>query len=910
MSKSETKKPNVKIKNRLNKELSMVQLLYLVNKYNLEYKADIKGGIYEYKLASLLSEHIGFDDIDDVISDVSSINEELIDLEIDLRLHSKSDLKHILRDVDAKIYSSFDLLVKEVFLFVSLDQIKKELEDIDSKVTEKDNTEGRKEARSADLKKDITDGKKEVGSVDVKKDNADGRKEAGSVDVKKDSPKKNKPKSLSDEEIYDEISIYLKSPSKTENDKKDKQSKDLVSSKESEEKDIKKAPNKNKIEDVVSLINPNRVFDNFQFNQENIASKLAEYNLNFLCDMLLNNKVSIESAGLNEEDLKQMKNYSYKLDDLSEEEFKKQISDGKEKIIDIIVKNIPIDDLNKQYFNPIAYEYFPYGESFKEARSYQIETISQIYNAIEEGYKYIFLEACSGFGKSLIANTISRIYSKGKSYILTPTNQLLTPYEETFNKYKLKKVKARNFSKCKYTRNRKPCSYALCREFNCRYFKNLNLNEELSERTTCNYLYQLYEGLNSNTIVCTYDYFFTEAFRQKNFLTKRKLIICDEGHNIDNLASSGSSLMLYSNSLIDLGFDVEEEYDDLLETEDYYYFLLKVQHRLKEKLEDEIDQFSNSTLMSKDLFKVNNFLNYFEEGDNNIAFDHVEMANGNNRWIFRPIKTSKFISDVLFDYCDVCIFMSSSIFDYESFANDLGIDESEIFKLEVEPIFDLSKNPVKVYKKFNMEYDNLKEIKYNTLPIIDEILYNHRFEKGIIHAFSDECKEFLYENLKDQRRLITHTMENREEKLEEFKNSSRPLVFVSSSMDEGVDLPGDQCRFQIIFKLPFPNSQDYRIGMREATYEDGEEWYRYKMLTRLIQAYGRGIRYEGDYCQTYLLDNRIWDELIKDYNGDRIIPQYFLDVLEEYDRFEDATIPDTDEDGGEDSLAGYLEDYI
>ena len=254
--------------------------------------------------------------------------------------------------------------------------------------------------------------------------------------------------------------------------------------------------------------------------------------------------------------------------------------------------------------------------------------------------------------------------------------------------------------------------------------------------------------------------------------------------------------------------------------------------------------------------------------------------------------------------------MSSSIFDYESFANDLGIDESEIFKLEVEPIFDLSKNPVKVYKKFNMEYDNLKEIKYNTLPIIDEILYNHRFEKGIIHAFSDECKEFLYENLKDQRRLITHTMENREEKLEEFKNSSRPLVFVSSSMDEGVDLPGDQCRFQIIFKLPFPNSQDYRIGMREATYEDGEEWYRYKMLTRLIQAYGRGIRYEGDYCQTYLLDNRIWDELIKDYNGDRIIPQYFLDVLEEYDRFEDATIPDTDEDGGEDSLAGYLEDYI
>ena len=129
-------------------------------------------------------------------------------------------------------------------------------------------------------------------------------------------------------------------------------------------------------------------------------------------------------------------------------------------------------------------------------------------------------------------------------------------------------------------------------------------------------------------------------------------------------------------------------------------------------------------------------------------------------------------------------------------------------------------------------------------------------------------------------------------------------------MDEGVDLPGDLCRFQILYKLPYPSTEDERVQVRERTYEDGTDWYVYKMLTRLIQAYGRGIRFEGDYCQTYLLDNRIWDVVDEDYDGSRIIPHYFLDVLEEYDRFEEIeNIPEEDEED-EDELDKYLSQYL
>ena len=129
-------------------------------------------------------------------------------------------------------------------------------------------------------------------------------------------------------------------------------------------------------------------------------------------------------------------------------------------------------------------------------------------------------------------------------------------------------------------------------------------------------------------------------------------------------------------------------------------------------------------------------------------------------------------------------------------------------------------------------------------------------------------------------------------------------------MDEGVDLPGELCRFQILYKLPYPSTEDERVQLRERTYEDGNEWYVYKMLTRLIQAYGRGIRFEGDYCKTYLLDNRIWEIIDEDYDGNRIIPKYFLDVLEEYDRYEEIENISDEEEEEEEDLESYLEQYL
>ena len=59
-------------------------------------------------------------------------------------------------------------------------------------------------------------------------------------------------------------------------------------------------------------------------------------------------------------------------------------------------------------------------------------------------------------------------------------------------------------------------------------------------------------------------------------------------------------------------------------------------------------------------------------------------------------------------------------------------------------------------------------------------------------------------HFKNGARLVQHDAAHRVSELERFKATSFPLVMVSPSMDRGVDLPGDLCRFIVVMKMPYP----------------------------------------------------------------------------------------------------------
>ena len=217
--------------------------------------------------------------------------------------------------------------------------------------------------------------------------------------------------------------------------------------------------------------------------------------------------------------------------------------------------------------------------------------------------------------------------------------------------------------------------------------------------------------------------------------------------------------------------------------------------------------------------------------------------------------------------------MSATILDYKNYAKWLGINEDEIYAIRRESPFDTHRNPIKTYENISLNYDNREKNAPKTIPIIEDILKKHENEKGIIHTVNNYFRDYLSDNL-DSDRIISHNSYNRERKLKEFEESDEPLVFISPSMDEGVDLPGDKCRFQVIYKIPYPYLEK-QVRIRK---EIDLGWYHYNTIVRLLQTYGRGMRYQDDYCQTYFIDDTsnlfYWDNML--YN---LIPDFFKNAV-------------------------------
>lgn len=67
---------------------------------------------------------------------------------------------------------------------------------------------------------------------------------------------------------------------------------------------------------------------------------------------------------------------------------------------------------------------------FKEIRSKQREALQQICDAFNQGYKFIVLEAPTGFGKSPVAVAVAK--TLGSSYLCSVTKELQDQYSRDF----------------------------------------------------------------------------------------------------------------------------------------------------------------------------------------------------------------------------------------------------------------------------------------------------------------------------------------------------------------------------------------------------------------------------------------------------------------------------------------------
>lgn len=198
------------------------------------------------------------------------------------------------------------------------------------------------------------------------------------------------------------------------------------------------------------------------------------------------------------------------------------------------------------------------------------------------------------------------------------------------------------------------------------------------------------------------------------------------------------------------------------------------------------------------------------------------------------------------------VMTSATIGDMDSFATNLGIDGYEHDNLS--SLFNFSNSPIYVLTRWKMS----QKFKDESFPYIQKATYKlcNRYsqKKGLIQTWTYDLAKKIYNEapqaLKDRMLLYNDAKEKRE-LIEYHKTTDIPTILVGPTLNEGIDLPGDECRFIIMIKMPFPYLGS-KLVKRKADLYDG--WYQNETLRTVIQSIGRGVRYDGDWCQTYILD--------------------------------------------------------
>ena len=130
-------------------------------------------------------------------------------------------------------------------------------------------------------------------------------------------------------------------------------------------------------------------------------------------------------------------------------------------------------------------------------------------------------------------------------------------------------------------------------------------------------------------------------------------------------------------------------------------------------------------------------------------------------------------------------------------------------------------------------------------------------EKGMIqtgsYAFAKQLYNEAPSNIKS--RMLLYNGSKEKNMCIKIHELSENTILVGPSLNEGIDLPGELCRFIIIMKVPYPSLADKLVKEKMKLFP---LWYNSTTSNDIIQGIGRGVRYKDDWCVSYILDACFW----------------------------------------------------
>jgi len=558
-------------------------------------------------------------------------------------------------------------------------------------------------------------------------------------------------------------------------------------------------------------------------------------------------------------------------------------------------------------------------------RDGQKEAILYAINGLNSGKKFIILECPTGSGKSAIGMTLcNMVYD---SYYLTVTKILQDQLIRDFKDLIL--LKGRSAYPCTFYDRfgsmlvdrkiysvdqlyQKKVANPSCNEGFCKTIKaetSFRISKSQCEKcflrsspaskhrmpqgdqinigtniySACPYYEQVYTAINSRQVAMNFSSFIYQTSLTKRFGNPRDLLIIDEAHNIEQQVLDFVSITINDDLLKDHGYFIPH-FDEAIEY--YHWFkqidLYKILSSIKSLYEasedhnktDEIDklilkiEIFNSHIMKEGAEWVVNYQNDLV-GKDRQAVRSVEL---------KPVFATGFAHDILFRYAKRVVLMSATILDVDVMCRSLGIDRKEVAAYRMKNRFPLKNRPIYIKPAAKMVggKDKMNLWMPKLLKSVEEISAQYEGERGIIHTHNFAIMDAVIQGASKKLalRLLSQKEFPNKSDLLEYHSKQKDSIIIAPAMHEGVDLRDDLSRFQIICKVPYPNFYDNPQLARRI--EVDQRYYSWLVSLKLIQSYGRSIRSETDYADTYIIDEAIF-KFLKDAKS--MLPNWFTEAL-------------------------------
>ncbi|MGV0949089.1 MAG: helicase C-terminal domain-containing protein [Azonexus sp.] len=529
-------------------------------------------------------------------------------------------------------------------------------------------------------------------------------------------------------------------------------------------------------------------------------------------------------------------------------------------------------------------DYFPMK---RESRPGQAKALDFIERMVAQGCTDIIIEAPTGCGKTAVgaaccywaADWPPQVldtggFAKAGGYYLVTQKEL----QKQIKADVATNFKIRDFS-CLWSAASYPCDGGRDTMFTPSVDEGMNprISCQMGMRSkqpkcrgrknkTCPYMIERIRFDSAQFSLTNYPFFMTERIFVGN-LAKRNIMVLDECHTVEKqLLKFGeveiSDKMLREWDIRGIGVPEFDDMDTFINwLEDKY--LPRIQSQLETYIEmakaegDDVDSSTTQriTALENQEHKIKACISGARVSPKNWVYWFDQTERDGNMAYCKPLDASPYM-DILRSGSLVRVYMSAFPGHKETFCRSLGLDPDEVAWLRLGSGFPKENRPVIMGLVGSMSRKNQVATMPSLKRVVDKILAKHKDEKGIIHchsyALGNEIRNHIMAGPQGFRVIYPEKAEDRELAVARHRNpNSGPTILISPSVTEGFDFKGDESRWQIIAKVPYPYLGDRQVAAKK---DQSQGWYDLQTVMTIVQSAGRICRSEDDWGVTYILD--------------------------------------------------------